>query len=106
MGSRGFTELKTHPFFNGIDWDVIAKREVVSPLLPHLIDNKPELLYNEIKIGEAASLDHLVLEKLWNQEYSLKANSKFSGQSRHFDSQGCDSFSDESEIVHQIPTSE
>ena len=85
----------------------IANLEVESPLLPHLWDNKPEHLYNEIKIGESSSLDHIVLDKIWNQSFSLRVNSKYANP---YPEDGCcyqGSVSDSpSEVIHQIPTSE
>jgi serine/threonine protein kinase len=43
LGSRyGIEEIKGHPFFDVIDWDKMANREVVPPYTP-MLDNKTDL---------------------------------------------------------------
>lgn len=77
LGKHGCQELKDHKFFDGFDWDGIARKELKSPLLEHLCENKPENLYQELKIDEAISLNGLADDRIWNQEYSLRPNSNF-----------------------------
>mmetsp|Transcript_38531 Transcript_38531/g.28380 ORF Transcript_38531/g.28380 Transcript_38531/m.28380 type:complete len:109 (+) Transcript_38531:1885-2211(+) len=42
LGSRGASEVKKHPFFNGIDWDDVKNRKTFPPVrkkkLPKLKD--------------------------------------------------------------------
>jgi serine/threonine kinase 32 len=33
-GGGGFEDIKTHPWFRGIDWDAMYKKEVVPPFEP------------------------------------------------------------------------
>lgn len=39
MGSNGYNEIKSHPFFKTIDWEKLEKKELVSPL-KDFIDKK------------------------------------------------------------------
>ncbi|KAJ6241219.1 non-specific serine/threonine protein kinase [Anaeramoeba flamelloides] len=34
LGNNGVTEIKSHPFFHGIDWDKIEKRKMTPPYIP------------------------------------------------------------------------
>ena len=34
LGSNGFDEIKNHPWFAGIDWDKLYRKEVVPPYKP------------------------------------------------------------------------
>ena len=34
LGSNGFDEIKNHPWFAGIDWDKLYRKEVVPPYNP------------------------------------------------------------------------
>lgn len=77
FGFLGCKELREHAFFAGLDWDAIALKEIKSPLLEYLCENRPENLYQVLKIDEAASLNGLADDRVWNQEYSLRINSKF-----------------------------
>jgi len=33
-GPSGFEELKSHPFFEGLDWDKLAKGQLITPFIP------------------------------------------------------------------------
>jgi len=33
-GSGGAEEIKAHPWFNGVDWNVIMKKEIKAPFIP------------------------------------------------------------------------
>lgn len=34
LGSGGFDEIKNHEFFQGLDWDLVEKRRMESPIKP------------------------------------------------------------------------
>ncbi|KAL4493458.1 hypothetical protein ABPG72_007466 [Tetrahymena utriculariae] len=52
LGSNNFAELKSHPFFEKIDWDKIFRKELES-LLKQYISKKPDRAYREKTIIES-----------------------------------------------------
>ncbi|XP_041353534.1 ribosomal protein S6 kinase alpha-5-like [Gigantopelta aegis] len=36
LGSRGAEEVKKHPFFKGLDWDLLAKNKIPAPFVPQI----------------------------------------------------------------------
>ncbi|XP_014771299.1 ribosomal protein S6 kinase alpha-5 [Octopus bimaculoides] len=36
LGYNGAEEIKQHPFFNNLDWDKLAKKEIIAPMLPQI----------------------------------------------------------------------
>lgn len=40
LGSKGSNEIKGHDFFRGINWEILDRREMVSPFKPNNIDSK------------------------------------------------------------------
>ena len=37
IGFNGATEIKSHPFFNGVDWLKIENKEITPPFVPNLV---------------------------------------------------------------------
>jgi len=37
LGFNGSNEIRNHPFFNNIDWDLIAAKEVKPPFKPRVM---------------------------------------------------------------------
>jgi serine/threonine protein kinase len=55
----GSSEIKTHPWFNGIDWDAISKRSVSSPI--HLkLDNNTSTKYF-LKYRDSIGIPEVIL---------------------------------------------
>ena len=78
-----------------------------SPLLPHIFDNTPDHQCNEIRIDGPNSLDHLFVNPVWNQEYSLKVNSEYLKPALDDKSEEGKSFSNTpSEEFQQFPTAD
>lgn len=43
LGAKGVSEIKAHPFFNDIDWEMLAQREYMPPIKP----KHPIMLFQE-----------------------------------------------------------
>ena len=44
LGANGIDEIKSHPFFDDIDWDLMLQKQVPPPFKPPLSDNPNENL--------------------------------------------------------------
>ena len=40
LGYNGFDEIKTHPWFSGIDWDKLYRKEITPPFRPTVKDDE------------------------------------------------------------------
>ena len=52
LGANGIEELKSHPWFDDVEWDRIEARTVIPPALPSLPDISPEVFHLESLKGE------------------------------------------------------
>ncbi|EGR32201.1 protein kinase domain protein [Ichthyophthirius multifiliis] len=57
LGSKGFDSLKKHPFFEKINWEKLAKRQIEAPLCKYLSKKKMERQYRLKSIYETPKGD-------------------------------------------------
>ncbi len=54
-GAKGAEEIKQHPFFEGIDWDKLYKRELKPPFVPETKSERDTANVDEEFLNEAPS---------------------------------------------------
>jgi serine/threonine protein kinase len=57
IGYKGLNEIKQHPFFDGIDWRALARRDVLPPWVP------PNSV-NAASIGDVGEFDRKIMKKM------------------------------------------
>ena len=70
--------MKDHPFFSSIDWDMISRQKVRSPIEDRIVERNPEHLDTfTIDINDAVSLDDMVPLNYIHQEITMKVNPEY-----------------------------
>ena len=78
LGSGGPQQVKDHPFFASVSWELLQSRRMPSPMADSIVERTPELYDNfKIKIGEPVSMGDLLPGPSFGNEISFKLNSKF-----------------------------
>lgn len=77
LGSKGANEVKTHPFFTGVDWEAIYYKKIKPPFMPKI--TKPDetrYIQNDfLKEKASDSIDHDISfedDKFQNDDFSFK----------------------------------
>ena len=60
LGSQsGLEEIKKHPFFAGVDWDMILQKKVPAPFIPKLEDDKDVQYFDEEFTSEDVGMSYI-----------------------------------------------
>ncbi|KAL9658304.1 hypothetical protein ABK040_015624 [Willaertia magna] len=59
LGSAGIQEIKSHPFFDDVDWDLMLQKQITPPFKPPLSDNPNENLQKIIGNNLGIPLENL-----------------------------------------------
>lgn len=82
QGGGGFEDIKSHPWFKGIDWDALYNKQVVPPFEPD-VSVSPQIgfVIDEKYQSKRANFDAThELEELLLEENPLKARKRKEGQ--------------------------
>lgn len=60
LGSNGASEIKEHPFFHGLDWDAVARREVAPEFVPPKLSSPEDTRYFDPEFTSERPVDTLV----------------------------------------------
>lgn len=63
-GPNGETDLKAHPFFEGIDWDKLEQKQIEPPVIPAL----PESIRTEVPFPDLQSVLKFYHKENWGTE--------------------------------------
>ena len=71
LGTNGVAEIKSHIFFDGMDWEKLGQREVKAPFIPKIADeldlrNIDKMFTNE-KAQETPEVSLLLQKKKFDQ---------------------------------------
>uniref|UniRef100_A0A7S0JJA9 cGMP-dependent protein kinase n=1 Tax=Calcidiscus leptoporus TaxID=127549 RepID=A0A7S0JJA9_9EUKA len=75
-GPKGDTEIKNHPYFDGIDWDIVAACKVPSPMkgvkgMPK--KKKDKEMQAQRTAGDIADADRADVDESHHQEYNIES---------------------------------
>lgn len=59
LGNQGIKEILAHPFLQCLDLDSMRRLEVPSPLKPHVIERKPEVLISQVNTMQKRTISSI-----------------------------------------------
>ncbi|GIQ89557.1 hypothetical protein KIPB_012056, partial [Kipferlia bialata] len=63
IGANGMHEIKEHPFFHGLDWEALARREIEPPVKPLSLDTDNTMANFDPRFTKVQARDSVCLPK-------------------------------------------